>query len=322
MENNNDVNSLKKELELKYKEIESLKNRLAFLENQSINKNRKIFGKSSEKIDQDQLSFFNEAEQNSNSKINEPMVEEITYKRNKPSKNSTMKDNLSNLEVIEIEHKLDSSENKCDICHEEMQVIGSKTKDILVYEPVKMYIERHITYTYACKKCEIESGQANIITTESPKNLITKSIASNSLLAYILSQKYELAIPLYRQEKHLQSLGVCLSRQTMSNWTIACADKLDFIYDKLREKLLLSNYIKADETTLKVVDTQGKESRSKTYMWLYKNQSCDNQIILFDYQKTRSSSWPKKFLEGFSGYLQTDGYNGYNKVDNATRIYC
>ena len=108
----------------------------------------------------------------------------------------------------------------------------------------------------------------------------------------------------------------------MSNWTIACSDKLDFIYDKLREKLLLSNYIQADETTLKVVDTQGKESRSKTYMWLYKNQSCDNQIILFDYQKTRSSSCPKKFLEGFSGYLQTDGYNGYNKVDNATRIYC
>ena len=44
----------------------------------------------------------------------------------------------------------------------------------------------------------------------------------------------------------------------MSNWTIACSDKLDFIYDKLREKLLLSNYIQADETTLKVVDTQGK----------------------------------------------------------------
>ena len=108
----------------------------------------------------------------------------------------------------------------------------------------------------------------------------------------------------------------------MSNWTIACADKLDFFYDKLREKLLLSNYIQADETTLKVIDTQGKESRSKTYMCLYKNQYCDNQIILFDYQKTRSSSCPKKFLEGFSVYIQTDGYNGYNKVDNATRIYC
>ncbi len=74
-----------------------------------------------------------ELSQNLNSKINEPTVEEITYKRNKTSKNSTMKDNLPNLEIIEIEHKLDSSENKCDICHKEMQVIASKTQNIFLY---------------------------------------------------------------------------------------------------------------------------------------------------------------------------------------------
>ena len=74
-----------------------------------------------------------ELSQNLNSKINEPTVEEITYKRNKTSKNSTMKDNLPNLEIIEIEHKLDSSENKCYICHKEMQVIASKTQNIFFY---------------------------------------------------------------------------------------------------------------------------------------------------------------------------------------------
>lgn len=317
-----DINSLKQELELKNKEIEDLKNRLAFLENQIINKNRKLFGKSSEQIDQNQLNFFNEAEQNSNSKISEPTVEEITYKRNKPSKKGTMKDNLSNLEVVEIEHKLDDSENKCDICNEPMEIIGTKEKDILVYEPVKIYIERHITYTYACKKCEQESGEANIITTEAPKNLITKSMASNALLAYIISQKYELAVPLYRQEKHLESLGVCLSRQTMSNWIIACADKLDFVYAKFREKLLESSYIQSDETTLKVINLKGDESRSKTYMWLYKTQASNEAIVLYDYQKTRSSSCPKNFLDGFNGYLQTDGYKGYNSVKNAIHIYC
>ncbi|WP_368733540.1 IS66 family transposase [Clostridium butyricum] len=44
-------------------------------------------------------------------------------------------------------------------------------------------------------------------------------------------------------------------------------------------------------------------------------------MIIYDYQKTRSSSCPTKFLEGFSGYIQTDGYSGYNKVENAKRIY-
>ena len=94
----NEVGSLKKEIEEKDKEIENLKNRLAFLENQVLSKNKKIFGPSSEKIDSNQLNFFNEVEKDSNVKLDEPTVEEITYKRNKPSKNK--QDNFSNLEII------------------------------------------------------------------------------------------------------------------------------------------------------------------------------------------------------------------------------
>ena len=73
------VDLLEKEIELKNKEIEDLKNRISFLENQILNKNRKIFGKSSEKIDSNQLNFFDEAESNLNAKNKEPSVEEITY---------------------------------------------------------------------------------------------------------------------------------------------------------------------------------------------------------------------------------------------------
>ena len=80
------------------------------------------------------MNFFGKAEKHSNSKINEPTVKEITYKINKPSKNSTMKDNLSNLEIIKIEHKLYDSENKCNICNEHMEIIGIKTKNINILQ--------------------------------------------------------------------------------------------------------------------------------------------------------------------------------------------
>ncbi|MFR5274088.1 IS66 family transposase [Intestinibacter bartlettii] len=316
----NEVGSLKKEIEEKDKEIENLKNRLAFLENQVLSKNKKIFGPSSEKIDSNQLNFFNEVEKDSNVKLDEPTVEEITYKRNKPSKNK--QDNFSNLEIIEIEHKLEEDQLKCSICNTTMEVIGKKTKDTLVYEPAKMYIERHISYSYACKNCEKVTGEANIITTESSKNLITKSLASNKLLAHIISQKYEYAMPLYRQESYFKNLGVCLSRQTMSNWAISCSEKLEIVYKEFKSRLLASNYIQADETTLKVIDPKGNESKSKIYMWLYKTCNSENPVVLYEYQKTRSSSWPKKFLDGFSGYLQTDGYSGYNKLEKIKHIYC
>jgi len=57
-------------------------------------------------------------------------------------------------------------------------------------------------------------------------------------------------------------------------------------------------------------------------MWLYKTRDPKNPIILYDYQRTRSSSCPKEFLKGFTGILQSDGYQGYNKVENLKRLYC
>ena len=90
----------------------------------------------------------------------------------------------------------------------------------------------------------------------------------------------------------------------------------------MQEELLKTHYIQADETTLKVIDANGKDSKSKKYMWLYKSAGSKSPIILYDYQKTRAGSCPRDFLKGFSGYLQTDGYTGYNSVENIKRIYC
>src|SRR5690554_3659860 len=73
------------EIKSKDKEIAKLQNELAYLKHQIHNKNRKIFGTSSEQASTMQISFFDEAENNSNLKIDEPTIEQITYKRNKPS---------------------------------------------------------------------------------------------------------------------------------------------------------------------------------------------------------------------------------------------
>ena len=90
----------------------------------------------------------------------------------------------------------------------------------------------------------------------------------------------------------------------------------------MKEDLLKRDYIHADETTLKVINDNGKDSKSKKYMWLYMSQTEGKPVILYDYQSTRSSSCPKNFLKDYKGYLQTDGYSGYNSVSEAKRIYC
>jgi transposase len=316
------IYKMEKEIESKDKEIRDLKNELAFLKNQVLNKNKKIFGKSSEQLDSDQISLFDEAEKYCDTKMAEPTIEEIIYKRKKASSYVGKKDNLANLERVVIEHKLDEDKTNCDKCDGELVIIGTKSKEILKYKPAELYIEEHITYSYACKACEEAEGMANIITTKSPNSLLYKSMASNELLSHVINLKYQYALPLYRQETYFDMLGANLSRQTLSNWIIGAAKEFESVYDIMKETLLQNHYVQADETTVVVVDSKGESSKAKKYMWLYKTGEFKNPIILYDYQKTRASTCPKEFLKGFSGILQSDGYQGYNQVENVKRIYC
>lgn len=257
-----ELESKDKELESKENEINELKNKLSYLENQILNKNRKIFGKSSEQVDSNQLCLFDEAEKNSNSKAEEPTIEEITYTRKKSS-NTGKKDNLATLERVVIEHKLEDKEAICDKCKTQFNVIGSKSKEILKYVPAKLYIEEHVTYTYACKSCESENDIANIITTKAPNTILHKSMASNEILAHVINLKYMYAMPLYRQETYFKMLNVNLSRQTLSNWIMGTANELEPIYNFMKKKLIERDYIQADGTTLKVIDDNGNDSKSK-----------------------------------------------------------
>ena len=147
-------------------------------------------------------------------------------------------------------------------------------------------------------------------------------MACNELIAHTLVLKYQYAMPLYRQETYFDMMGATLSRQTLCNWTMSAANALEPIYSHMKQELLTRDYIQADETTLKVINDDGKDSKSKKYMWLYMSATDLKPVILYDYQSTRSSSCPKNFLGDFKGYLQTDGYNGYNSVSNAKRVYC
>lgn len=318
-----EIDNNKKELSKKDKEIQELKNEIALLKGVISNRNKKIFGASSEQVDANQLSLFNEAEKHSDSKVEDPTFEEITYKRAKKSNTIGKKDNLANLETVVIEHKLEGEDLKCEDCGEELTEIGVKSKKVIIkYVPAKLIAEEHIMYSYSCKSCEKESGESNIISTSAPKSVFYNSMASNELVAHTLTLKYQHALPLYRQQSYFDMMGATLSRQTLCNWSMAAAKVLEPLYNYMKENLLKREYIHADETTLKVINDNGKDSKSKKYMWLYMSETDYKPVILYDYQSTRSSSCPKNFLGDFKGYLQTDGYSGYNSVSGATRIYC
>jgi hypothetical protein len=146
--------------------------------------------------------------------------------------------------------------------------------------------------------------------------VIKGSFASPEAIAHIMTQKFVMGSPLYRQEQELNRNGIQLSRNTMSNWLLkATEDYLEPIYDALRELLLVHDNLHADETTLQVLREPGKSAQSKSYIWLYRTGSdAIHPIVLYDYQPDRRAKRPAAFLEGYQGYLHTDGFDGYHSL--------
>lgn len=137
-----------------------------------------------------------------------------------------------------------------------------------------------------------------------------------------MTQKFVMHTPLYRQEQEWRRQGIQISRQTMSNWLIRCAeDWLIPVYGELKKRLLTHDVLHADETTLQVLNIPGKKVQSKSYMWLYRTSGeAAHPIVLYEYQPDRRAEHPKEFLAGFKGYLHTDGYAGYHSLGNDITI--
>ena len=138
-----------------------------------------------------------------------------------------------------VEYRLPEEERICGVCGNEMVEIGKEVRSTLQMEPPRFWVREDWYYTYACKHCEQETGEAVIETTPMEPAVIPGSFASPSAIAHIAVQKFVMYSPLYRLEKEYERQGLKLSRQTMSNWLLSASeDWLEPIYDALHAQLL------------------------------------------------------------------------------------
>ena len=277
----------------------------------------KRFGASSEhsELSGQGILLFNEAEALSCPSLAEPLLEEVvTVKKRRPK--GKREADLSKLPVSRIDYELSEEERICPECEGLMHEMGIDVRREVEYIPASYTVIEHATHVYACRCCQKDAEHTPIIKADSPRPLFPGSLASASLLAYVLCDKYLYHLPLYRQEAAFSADGLNLSRQTLSNWVVAAAEEwLYGIYGKMKQKLVASSVIMADETPLMVLKEPGRKSGQKSYMWLYRTGGSEKvPIVLYEYRRTRSHEHPKAFLKEFEGYCQADGYSGYHKL--------
>ena len=291
---------------------EQLQSQVTLLQEQLNLALAKRYAASSEKISPDQVCMFDEAE------ADVPAIEDAddnvilvpAHKRKKRGR-KPLPDNLPRIDVI---HELPESERHCDhdgLLLAEIDEVISEQLDII---PAKIQVIRHIRKKYACS-----CGQC-IKTAPLPAQPIPRSMASPGLLAHIAVSKYQDALPLYRQETILQRIGVELPRATLANWMIQTGTLIQPVVNLLRDRLLDHDILQMDETTVQVLNEAGKSAQSKSYLWLQRGGPPDQPVVLYDYDPGRGAGVPKRLLADFSGYLQTDGYDGYNAVVTANGL--
>jgi transposase len=289
------------------------------------------FGASSEKSEYDQLTLFNEAEATADANMPEPELIEIErhYRKRKRLVNDRLPENLP---VETVEHDLPEDERVCLECGGNLHVMGRETRRELKIIPAQVKITEHVRKVYACRNCEKDEYGTPILKAPLSESVIKGSFASPEAIAHIMTQKFVMGVPLYRQEQEWNRQGIRLSRQTMSNWLITATENwLEPIYDILREMLCVCyDVLHVDETTLQVLHEPGKTPQSNSYMWLYRTSGYNpygvkitHPIVLYEYQPGRHARHPVSFLKDFKGFCHADGYDGYHALpENITVIGC
>jgi len=264
------------------------------------------FGPSSEQLSPDQLRLFCEPiDEIEPASAEEEPVEVTAYRRAKRGRRP-LPENLPRIDVI---HDLSDEEKVCPNDGSPLELMGEDSSEQLDIVPARVQVIRHIRRKYACPCCEQQVKTAPL-----PPQPIPKSIASPGMLAHVATSKYVDALPLYRQEVIFQRLGVDIPRATFANWMIQCGQLIQPLINLMRDQLLAGPLIQMDETPVQVLKEPGRSAQSKSWIWVSRGGPPRQPLVLYDYDPGRGKAVPQRLLDGYRGYLQTDGYKAYRAV--------
>jgi Transposase and inactivated derivatives len=304
--------------------IDSLKDRVAALEEYLRLERARSYGRSSEKHP-GQGHLFDEVElEGSQDNAEEALTSDDEPGASEPKKktgNGGRKPLSPSIPREQVHIKLSN-----EVKEGAIDTFFSVVKEELDIVPAKVRVIEYLQEKAVFSTTDQDNNtKRKIINAPLPKHPLQGSIGSVGLLAYIIVAKYCDGLPLYRLENILQRYGGSITRTTMANWMIRLSAELQPLTNLMREHQLSHNYLQADETRIQVLKEPDKAITSDKYMWVTLGGPPNQPAILFDYDPSRSKAVPLRLMEGFSGYLQTDGYAGYDAACvayNITHLGC
>jgi len=200
----------------------------------------------------------------------------------------------------------------CAACGGTMAKLGESVTEVLDYVPGRFHVLRHVRPKLACQRCDA------IVQAPALALPIPRGKAGAALLAHVLVAKYADHLPLYRQAEIYARDGVDLDRSTMADWVGQVSWLLQPLVDRIRDHVFAAAKIHTDDTPVPVLAPGS--GRTKTgRLWVYARddrnwQGSDPPAAVYFYSPDRRGERPRTHLAHFSGFLQADGYGGYDQL--------
>jgi transposase len=236
----------------------------------------------------------------------------VDTQKRKP-KRAPLPDHLPREDVI---HAAPDAEG-CSACGGNMGALGEDVTEVLEYIPGRFKVVRHVRPKLACKSCDAISQAP------APSLPVPRGRAGPGLLAHVLVSKFADHLPLYRQSAIYGREGLDLSRSTLADWVGQTSWLLQPLVDAIGAHVMASVKVHADDTPVRVqAPGTGKTKTGRLWVYVRDNRSwrpTEPPAALYHYSPDRKGERPRAHLKAFAGFLQADGYAGFEQLYVAGR---
>lgn len=265
---------------------------------------RYLFGRRSERFAEGagQGHLFDEPadEGNSPAPPSAAAEEEITYRRRRRRGHGWGKlpEHLPREEVL---IDVPESERTCPCCGDALERIGEDRTERVDYRPARIVVKVLVRPKYACSK------KHGIQQAEAPPAPVPGGRFDFGLVAQVVTSKTADHIPFYRQQDILARSGLELSRSTLCDIMAGAARLLAPLAALMRQRLLESGWLGADDTPVRLLDGNHPEGVRTARFWLFRGLASARYNV-FDFHESRSRDGPAEFLKTFRGWVKVDAY--------------
>src|SRR5271155_1800557 len=308
-----ELQAAKLAVQLRTLEIEKLKFQIAKLR-------RMQFGRSSERVTRqiEQLELrLEEWETGEVEELSKAVAEDrpLPIRQRSQPKRKKLPDHLPRQEVVhEPEH---DGACPCPACGGSMAKLGEDVTEVLDYIPGRFQVIRHVRPKYACRHCDAITQAA------APALPTPRGRAAPGMLAHLLVSKYTDHLPLYRQSEIYARDGLDLDRSTLSDWVGQAVWLMQPIIEGVRQHVFDAEKIHGDDTPVPGLEPGLGRTRTGR-LWVYVRDDrpfCGDapSAAAYFYSPDRTGARPAAHLASFTGFLQADGYSGFDKLYGPAR---